>query len=636
MVNWNKLNKSPYKYIEQLETDEIIEIVNIANKHYHNNESIISDSVYDLIITYLDDNRDYQYSNVGSEVVVDKAKVKLPVYMGSMNKYKPKDDLTKWSKKYNHGYMISDKLDGSSGLYIRNEDGTINLYTRGNGKIGQDVSYLQDYINLPKLSKFKGRCIVRGEFIISKKNWLKYEKKFSNSRNLVSGLINSKYIKNPDYLRDIDFVAYEMIEPVLKPKKQFNILTLYGFDVVFHKYYKSFTKDQLSKILMDRRESGNYEIDGIIITDNYNHTRETEKNPKHSFAFKIVLMEQLAETTVLDIDWHVSSWGVLKPVVKLQPVFLEGVTIRNVTGINAKFIMDNKIAPGAILQIVRSGSVIPKIHKVITPAAEGQLPDCKFYWNKSKIDIMVDKEEISDEMMDMILVKQILRFMNAIGVVGFKRGKIKAVIQSDKLNSIQKLLKARKSYFLEIEGFQDKSASKILRSIKESFKKAPMVKIMSGSSCFGLGFGEKKLQLVLDNIPDIFTNDYSQDELISKINKINGFSNKTTNKFINCLDKFKQFLKSIRYNYDNMILKPVEETVSLVSNKLVNKKFLFSGFRSKILEDIIKKNGGQVVDKFNKEISYLVVNNLEKISSKMKQANKHNIPIITEINSLIN
>ena len=191
--------------------------------------------------------------------------------------------------------MISDKLDGSSGLYVRNEDGTINLYTRGNGVVGQDVSYLQDYIDLPKLNKFKNkRCIVRGEFILKKKTWKKYEKEFSNSRNLVSGLINSKHIKNSEYLKDIDFVAYELIEPELPPKKQFNLLTIYGFNTVFHKYYKTFTKDKLSEILINRRENSNYEIDGIIITDNKIHTREKDKNPKHSFAFKIVLMEQLA------------------------------------------------------------------------------------------------------------------------------------------------------------------------------------------------------------------------------------------------------------------------------------------------------------------------------------------------------
>ena len=105
-------------------------------------------------------------SDVGA-AINKKGKVKLPYEMWSMDKIKPTTDaLDKWLAKYKEpsDYMISAKLDGVSGMYSTEGDES-KLYTRGNGKCGQDVSQLIPYLNLPK----QKNVVVRGEFIISKK-----------------------------------------------------------------------------------------------------------------------------------------------------------------------------------------------------------------------------------------------------------------------------------------------------------------------------------------------------------------------------------------------------------------------------------------------------------------------------------
>ena len=637
-IDWLTIKTDPYNYIKKLKTDEIVNIVNEANKHYHNNESKLGDNIYDLIIDYLENERNYIYSSVGSNITVDKKKTKLPVYMGSMDKYKPKDDLNKWKKKFNNSYLISDKLDGSSGLYVREPNGNVKLYTRGNGTIGQDVSYLQNYINLIKKNiNYDRKLIVRGEFIITKKNWLKYKSNFSNSRNLVSGLINSKYIKNKSQLKDIDFVAYELIEPMITPKKQFLLLKDLGFNVVNNSYHKDFDKTILSNILMNRREMGDYEIDGIIVTDNKIYKREIDKNPKHSFAFKIVLTEQLAETTVLDVDWHISSWGVLKPVVKLKPIKLEGVCIKNVTGINAKFIKENKIGPGAVLQIIRSGSVIPKIEKIITPVLQGKLPNnIDFIWNNSKVDIIINNyNNLNKEQKEELLTKKILKFINSIGCEQFKSSRIKKVIQSEKLNSIPKILNATIEDFLEIEGFKLKSATNIVKSIQECFKKASLINIMAGSGCFGYGLGEKKMLLIMQNIPDLFKNEnYSLEMLTNMINKIKGFSKKTTIKFVDNIEKFRLFCKSINYNINKTYQTNTKKKNLKISDKFNNLKFLFTGFRNKDFEETITNNGGILLNSFKKDLNYLIVKNNTISNNKTKLAKKLNIPIITNLSQI--
>ena len=92
------------------------------------------------------------------------------------------------------------------------------------------------------------------------------------------------------------------------------------------------------------------------------------KNPDHAFAFKMVLSDQVAEAKVVHIEWNPSKDGYLKPRVQIEPVELGGVTITYATGKNASFIEKNKIGIGAIIELVRSGDVIPDIKKVVVPA----------------------------------------------------------------------------------------------------------------------------------------------------------------------------------------------------------------------------------------------------------------------------
>jgi NAD-dependent DNA ligase len=162
-------------------------------------------------------------------------------------------------KKYNGMYVLSCKLDGVSGLYST-EGPRPRLYTRGNGIIGQDISHLIPYLKLPKVRGIS----IRGEFIISKQKFkTKYSADFSNPRNFVAGIINSKTI-DVDRIKDIDFVAYEVIHPQLKPSEQMEFLGSQAVDVVRHVTCNSISNDILSKLLVKWRDDYAYEIDGII------------------------------------------------------------------------------------------------------------------------------------------------------------------------------------------------------------------------------------------------------------------------------------------------------------------------------------------------------------------------------------
>ena len=336
-----EFQKSGISYIEGLNETQIFQIVSQARKAYYNNKPIMSDNEFDIIYEYA--AKKYPNNEALDEVgapIEKKDKVELPYFMGSMDKIKPTtDSLNRWVEKYPpvDGYVISAKLDGVSGLYST-EGGTPKLFTRGNGKVGQDVTHLIPYLKLPK----DPNITIRGEFIIQKAIFEQlFKDKFSNPRNFVSGVINSKTI-NKKRLNHIDFIAYEVIVPIKTPQEQMTYLKSLDVHTVLHEFQNKITNETLSNYLTSWRNSYNYEIDGIIVAHNKLYERKNG-NPDHAFAFKMVLTEQVAEAKVVDVIWSASKDGYLKPKVQIEPIQIGGVTIEYATAFNANFVVTNKI-----------------------------------------------------------------------------------------------------------------------------------------------------------------------------------------------------------------------------------------------------------------------------------------------------
>ena len=186
--------ENPYAFIEDASKSNIIKLMTEANELYRkSSELIMSDAEYDLLSDKLKeiDPKNKLLSKIGAEVH-SKDKVKLPFYMGSMDKIKPDTgDLQKWKKKYKGEYILSDKLDGTSALLVLRDDGKNMLFTRGDGIHGTNISSMLSDINgIPSL---KENLVVRGELLINKNNYEKHKSKYSNSRAMINGLVNKSF-----------------------------------------------------------------------------------------------------------------------------------------------------------------------------------------------------------------------------------------------------------------------------------------------------------------------------------------------------------------------------------------------------------------------------------------------------------
>lgn len=120
-----------------------------------------------------------------------------------------------------------------------------------------------------------------------------------------------------------------------------------------------------------------YPVDGVVVQVDNAAVREAMGRTAHHYRWQIAYKRrgETATTTVNEVTWQVGRTGNVTPVMEVDPVRLSGATIRRVTAHNAARVEADGIGPGARIEIVRSGEVIPKLESVISPAVSPRIPD---------------------------------------------------------------------------------------------------------------------------------------------------------------------------------------------------------------------------------------------------------------------
>jgi len=633
IINGTELLKN--QNYKKLSVKELVKILKDADNAYFNESRVIlTDYEYDEIKDYFKQKypKNPYLKEIGSQVP-DKLKVQLPYFLGSQDKIKYENvkELKLWVSKYFKPleYVISEKLDGISCLIISSIDkDEITLYTRGDGYYGQDITKFKDFIkSIPK--KIPRGVAIRGELLLSKSNWEKVKDHGVNARNLVGGVINSK-TPNKIVLPLIDFVAYDLLNERIENFNALAKIKKMGFNVVKHTLIKEHLNNELLlELLKDFRDTSNYEIDGIVITHNSKNPIAIGKNPDFSFAFKSNSLIEKAEVRVTDVEWNISKDKYLKPIVKFNPVKLDGVVIKKATGFNADFIVKNKIGIGSIIVIQRSGGVIPDIVEILKESDNGNaiMPNISYKWNKTKIDIIADTDEKNREHD----IKSYTFFMKSLDIKGVGEGII-TKLYDNSFDTLKKIINITKDELLKIDGFKEKSAENLLLSLSEIQKKS-CIEIMIASNLLGRGMGGKKLDLILSKFPFICTDKSKAKQLTAlEIKSINGMGDVGSQQFIDNLNKFYEFYEDLGMNIKEPAKKEVITNKPKTKNNknFENKHFVFTGFRNKDYEAEIKNNNGHVDSSVNKTTNYLVIKDKTKITEKVKKAEAKGVIIITE------
>ena len=630
--------------------NELLELLKNASEAYYNNkELILSDEEYDSLMQLAEEKgwlvqddkiNDGAKLNFSKEVIHTKP-------MKSLKKANSEKELEAYYKETkNHGaesYVIEPKLDGLALSIYYDENNEIILSTRGNGNVGENVTYLLkdknlNIKNIPLEKPNEKIKELRGELFSSKKDLIinnknKPKDKFSNERSAVAGIV-SKSKLGLDYKGQLTFVTYFAIDTednfVKIPKTIFNARDLFPSNRAY-----SFEEllDNVNKAKLWREECM-APTDGIVIKPIENITiGETNHHPKEYIAFKYPGEQKV--TTVEDISFTIGNTGKITPRVKISPITIDGVTITNITGNNFKWLQEKKVSKGAEVFVKRANDVIPAIVMTIKESnKELKIPKVCPYCNnaldykyneqgqesKDLFCLNPNCESRKSYMMTNIVGKQCLDIDGLSG----------EVLKTLKLESVVDLMNLD---LKELEEVKFDSSGVSLGKIRAKLIYDNIQKAKNDTQPYRwlLSFGiptlgsvtAKKILKEFESLEELFSD---KNKSIKKIKSINGLGNA----FVKSFEEYFEIAKTtfnelnsigcVMDKFDNITVKGYYCHTGKVPQNFKNRDELISE---------LEKQGWIFTKSINKDTNILLTEDKTKMSSKMKKAASLNIPIMT-------
>ncbi len=611
-----------------MQLDELRNIIIQANASYRKGmdttiqgNAIISDQEYDNYIEMLRElsPNDELLNQIGLAIEDESRKEKLPIQMRSMNKVKTYAELDRWMELKDipktTELVITPKYDGIS--FCANEIQK-KAWTRGDGEYGQrsDEHFKRIGNSCDTIEHLTFGEVMMPRLVFTDK----YSVEFKNPRNLVAGQINNKDPQK--ILSDLVYIRYGVNGGDFKTKsEQLEYLNKHqGIKVPF--FITTIAELSDEKLLeLFHKLNKEFELDGLIIEVNAEPLRnqlgrETSSgNPCYARAYKGAF-EEVRETEIIGISWNISKQGLLKPTLHVKPIQLDGVTVSNVTGNNAKFVRDSGLGIGARVKIKRSGMVIPLIIAV-TKQVDFEMPiidGVEVIWNESGIELMTSVETSEQRF------KQLVSFFEILEVENVSEGIIKQLCDAG-YTTVSDILSLQISTLEKLEGFGKRRAEIVYNAIHNKMSNVELSKLQHATGFFK-GLGSKKLALL-----EHFENKPSITDIIS----IEGFAETSAESYLEGWDKFYDFIKELP-----ITLKKTQKTQS-TSSELSGLQFVFTGVRRSDLESIIAEKGGVVGSGVSKKTNYLVMKEIGSGSSKEQKALDLGVKVITveELESML-
>jgi DNA ligase (NAD+) len=345
--------------------DILVQRLETYNKAYRAGTPLVSDEEYDNLVESLRrlDPKNPFLHQVEPEIFSNKQQIRHPVPMLSTDKAYTIGELKRFVDRVHKEalglgidtitFRVTPKLDGLAGR----DDGQI-LASRGNGQSGFDITSA-----LAKGVVVEGeRGMGLGEIIISQSYFQEHlADKFEHPRNLVVGIVSSDNV-NTLAMQALEDKAVRFVPYATLPDWQGT-----GEELIAH----------IETIKHDLRGKVDYPMDGLVVEVVDQPIREIMGATSHHYRWQIAVKDKgdTAETRVEAILWQVGRTGKVTPVMQVQPVSLSGATIRRVTAHNAGFLKKQHIGIGSIIEVIRSGEVIPKLEAVITPSDKVTIPE---------------------------------------------------------------------------------------------------------------------------------------------------------------------------------------------------------------------------------------------------------------------
>ena len=649
----NKTENRPADRMERMR--ELVDLLNRARRTYEQEDTeIMSNYEYDQLYDELlglekELNTTLAASptvNVGYEVLSELPKERHESLMLSLDKTKEVGRLKEFLG--DQKAVISWKLDGLT-IVLTYRNGTLaKAVTRGNGEVGEVVTNnARAFQNLPLNIPYQGELVLRGEAVISYKDFEKINEeigeadaKYKNPRNLCSGSV--RQLNNEiTAKRRVRFYAFTLVsadDVDFHNSRQYQMQWLkeQGFDVVENHLATSETIEEEVEWFARHIETNELPSDGLVLVyDDIAYGQSlgaTAKFPRDSFAFKWA--DEIRETTLKEIEWSPSRTGLINPVAVFEPVELEGTTVSRASVHNISIMEELELGVGDRITVYKANMIIPQIAENLTRSGVKDIPEaCPVCGGATRINMENETKTLycTNPKCQAKHVKSFTLFVSrdAMNIEGLSEATLEKFIANGYVKDLTDLFHLDR-YAEEIknmDGFGEKSYENLQNSVNHA-RTTTLPRLVYSLGIPNIGIANAKVICrALGNDPERVMNASAE-----ALDEIPGVGDVIAKAYVDYFadeehrDIFRRLLQEVEIPEE-------EETED--SRKFSGVNFVITGSvehfanRAAVKEEI-EKRGGRVTGSVTSKTNYLINNDVNSTSSKNRKARELGIPIISE------
>lgn len=583
---------------------------------------------------------------VGYEAVDELPKEAHESPMLSLDKTKDREVLRGFIGE--HKTLLSWKMDGLTVVCTYNQGNLQKAVTRGNGVVGEVITNnARVFDNVPLKIPYQGELTLRGEAIITYSEFEKInseiedvDARYKNPRNLCSGSV--RQLNNEiTAKRHVRFYAFSLVKAegvnfANSRQQQMEWLKDQGFEVVEYRVVTSDTLDEAMEYFATQIEHNDFPSDGLVaLYDDIAYgdsLGRTAKFPRNAFAFKWA--DEMAETTLEEIEWSPSRTGLINPVAIFTPVELEGSTVSRASVHNISIMRKLALGIGDRIKVYKANMIIPQIGENLTKSGVKDIPEiCPACGGKTVIEKVNDVESLycRNPECPAKAIKGFTLFVSrdAMNIDGLSEATLEKFIARGFIRDFGDIFEIDryKDEIIQMEGFGEKSYENLIESLNRAKKtELPRVLYALGIPSIGVANAKmicKELGYDMEKIRHV-----SEEELAA----IDGIGPVIAKSFA---DYFKK--EGRQEKLDHLLShlelgeapKQKEEQIFHGMNFVITGSVEHFSNRKEVKEEI-EKRGGKVTGSVTSKTNYLINNDTQSSSSKNKKAKELGIPIISE------
>ena len=598
---------------------ELTCFLQIANALYRGGDPIISDDDYDGV--YLAELKKRQPDHPWLETVEPEPAfagktVDLPVIMLSTDKAYSLAEVERWGTRLEKAaaelnkdfsqllFRVTPKLDG----YAAYDDGQM-LYTRGDGRKGQDISRV--FERGLQVAQQGQRGLGAGEIVVSRRYFdANLSTLFDNPRNFQASVIKEK---------ELDVHAQQAITD--------HAAVFYPFALLPHWQgsWQALLED-FTPIIKDIWNKVDYDVDGVILEIVDDELKTYLGATRHHHRWQLAYKENLAtaEVKILRVVPQTSRSGRITPVAELEPTRLSGALLSRATAHHYKMVIEKGIGPGALIRLARSGEVIPKIEDVIQPAepeVPAQCPSCDhaLIWDNDYLvcpNNLACPAQISNSMEHFF---RVLKNNDGFGAASIKKLYDYGIRRVDEIYALS-------AEQFESMGFGPKQSQNLIEQLVRSRTEAVEDwRFLAAFGVFRMGLGNCERLLTHHTLTDIFQ--LTEADIVA----IEGFAEKTAAVITEGFAAIKPLfdtLMALGFNLQASQRPLTGSTHPLAGKTLVFTGTLHSGTRDELSRQA-KVQGAKVAASVSAKTDYLVAGD-NVGANKISAAEAKGVSVISE------